>query len=91
MSRGRNDPPVDTPGWLGLAIVVLDRHVSVPRGLCVGQAPSWDRDQLDGESKAERDARLAASVTTCRVCPEVTRCPAALRKVPPLGIPRTSP
>lgn len=79
------------PPELGLLLEILAGHVATPRGLCVDspEPERWDRDQLDGESRDERVERLSSAVAICGRCPEVTRCAAALHKVPPLGVPRT--
>lgn len=74
------------PLELGLLLEILADHQGLPRGLCVGEHPRWDRDRLDGEDAAGRGQRLTQAVAICGRCPEVTRCAAALHKVPPLGI-----
>lgn len=77
------------PPALGLLLEVLFDHVDTPRALCAGQAPNFDRDQLPGEEETEFGERLRWAAGVCRFCPELTRCPAPVRKAPRVGVPRT--
>lgn len=67
----RKGPPV---GELALMAAMLRGRPSLPGALCREQAPTFDRDRLDGESEAEHADRLTAAREVCDRCPEREGC-----------------
>lgn len=60
---------------LELLVAILTNHVDRPGALCVGQAPLFDRNALDGETEAAHHRRTARAATICGRCPEQDTCP----------------
>ncbi|QYH19317.1 WhiB family transcriptional regulator [Corynebacterium aquatimens] len=50
------------------------------RGLCVGQAPMFDRGPNPGETKTEQQHRIAHAENLCRKCPVLATCSANVPK-----------
>jgi hypothetical protein len=55
---------------------ILHGHHSMPGALCAGQAPRFDRDQLDAGTVDEWRERLVIAREVCARCPVRSTCPA---------------
>ncbi|MCZ2824190.1 MULTISPECIES: hypothetical protein [unclassified Modestobacter] len=72
-------------GTVALLVAILTDVPALPGALCVGQAPRFDRDALDGETPADHAERLRQARWVCARCPVADQCPQRVWRVPRVG------
>lgn len=67
--------PVQLPGPALLRFVRnIQPAYDLREGRCVGQAPRFDTDRLEGETQADYKERIEWAQEQCRSCPILAKC-----------------